>query len=256
MGAPVALCPGGTNRITGELSDGFFGSSRDADEHEEGGSVARRCCPAPCWSSRTCRIWRRSSPSSTSNRSNARRRTRSTATRGAGSSSRASTSTSGSSPRSRATTTRSPCASSSVPPSSTGSPGSRRGRLRDHRSAALLPLAAAGALARRATGGAPLRWRHLRSPSSRDGGEQPRHLQARPVERGAGALPAEDRLLTRLSRSPRALRRPPPRLRRCRSSPSSSRPPRSPAWPSPDPGRPSARSRRWGRPARTLRTCP
>jgi hypothetical protein len=34
--APVALCPGGTNRLTGELSDGFFGSSCDADEHEEG----------------------------------------------------------------------------------------------------------------------------------------------------------------------------------------------------------------------------
>lgn len=37
VGAPVALCPGGTNRITGQLSDGFFGSSCDADEHEEGG---------------------------------------------------------------------------------------------------------------------------------------------------------------------------------------------------------------------------
>lgn len=36
-GGPVALCPGGTNRITGELTDGFFGASCDADEHEEGG---------------------------------------------------------------------------------------------------------------------------------------------------------------------------------------------------------------------------
>jgi hypothetical protein len=34
---PVALCPGGTNRLTGELVDGFFGSSCDADEREEGG---------------------------------------------------------------------------------------------------------------------------------------------------------------------------------------------------------------------------
>jgi hypothetical protein len=34
---PVALCPGGTNRLTGELSDSFFGASCDADEHEEGG---------------------------------------------------------------------------------------------------------------------------------------------------------------------------------------------------------------------------
>ena len=36
-GGPVALCPGGTNRLTGELTDGFFGASCDADEHEEGG---------------------------------------------------------------------------------------------------------------------------------------------------------------------------------------------------------------------------
>ena len=36
-GGPVALCPGGTNRVTGELVDGFFGSSCDADEHEQGG---------------------------------------------------------------------------------------------------------------------------------------------------------------------------------------------------------------------------
>jgi hypothetical protein len=36
-GAPVALCPGGTNRITGQLAQGFWGASCDADEHEEGG---------------------------------------------------------------------------------------------------------------------------------------------------------------------------------------------------------------------------
>jgi hypothetical protein len=36
-GGPAALCPGGTNRITGELTERFFGSSCDADEHEEGG---------------------------------------------------------------------------------------------------------------------------------------------------------------------------------------------------------------------------
>jgi hypothetical protein len=36
-GGPVALCPGGTNRITGELVDGFFGACCDADEREEGG---------------------------------------------------------------------------------------------------------------------------------------------------------------------------------------------------------------------------
>ena len=46
VGAPVALCPGGTNRITGELSDGFFGSSCDADEHEEGGFMNKALVPA------------------------------------------------------------------------------------------------------------------------------------------------------------------------------------------------------------------
>ena len=36
-GGPVALCPGGTNRITGELVGDFWGASCDADEREEGG---------------------------------------------------------------------------------------------------------------------------------------------------------------------------------------------------------------------------
>jgi hypothetical protein len=35
-GGPAALCPGGSNRITGQLDDGFWGASCDADEHEEG----------------------------------------------------------------------------------------------------------------------------------------------------------------------------------------------------------------------------
>jgi hypothetical protein len=46
VGSPVALCPGGTNRITGELSDGFFGSCCDADEHEEGGWGRKAVLPA------------------------------------------------------------------------------------------------------------------------------------------------------------------------------------------------------------------
>jgi hypothetical protein len=45
VGAPVALCPGGTNRITGELSDGFFGSSCDADEYEGGGFGRKAVLP-------------------------------------------------------------------------------------------------------------------------------------------------------------------------------------------------------------------
>jgi hypothetical protein len=34
---PVALCVGGVNRLTGQLSEGFWGSSCDADEEEVGG---------------------------------------------------------------------------------------------------------------------------------------------------------------------------------------------------------------------------
>ncbi len=36
-GAPASLCPGGTNRLTGELVDEFWGASCDADERETGG---------------------------------------------------------------------------------------------------------------------------------------------------------------------------------------------------------------------------
>ncbi len=44
-GAPAALCPGGTNRITGELAPGFFGAACDADEREEGGFLRRAVLP-------------------------------------------------------------------------------------------------------------------------------------------------------------------------------------------------------------------
>ncbi len=35
-GGPAALCPGGTNRITGQLGEEFWGAACDADEEEEG----------------------------------------------------------------------------------------------------------------------------------------------------------------------------------------------------------------------------
>jgi hypothetical protein len=44
-GGPVALCPGGTNRITGELVDDFWGASCDADEREEGGFGRKAVVP-------------------------------------------------------------------------------------------------------------------------------------------------------------------------------------------------------------------
>lgn len=44
-GAPAALCPGGTNRVTGELAPGFWGASCDADEREQGGLFSRAVLP-------------------------------------------------------------------------------------------------------------------------------------------------------------------------------------------------------------------
>jgi len=43
--APVALCVGGTNRLTGELAEGFWGASCDADEREAGGLLGKAVLP-------------------------------------------------------------------------------------------------------------------------------------------------------------------------------------------------------------------
>lgn len=43
--APAALCPGGSNRLTGELTPGFWGASCDADEREEGGLFSKVILP-------------------------------------------------------------------------------------------------------------------------------------------------------------------------------------------------------------------
>jgi len=42
---PVALCVGGTNRLTGQLTEGFWGASCDADEHEAGGLFSKAVLP-------------------------------------------------------------------------------------------------------------------------------------------------------------------------------------------------------------------
>ena len=43
--APVALCVGGTNRLTGQLADDFWGCSCDAGEREEGGLFSKAILP-------------------------------------------------------------------------------------------------------------------------------------------------------------------------------------------------------------------
>jgi hypothetical protein len=42
---PVALCVGGTNRLTGQLAEGFWGSSCDADEKEAGSFLGKVVLP-------------------------------------------------------------------------------------------------------------------------------------------------------------------------------------------------------------------
>jgi hypothetical protein len=44
-GGPVALCPGGTNRLTGQLAEGFWGASCDAEERREGGLFSKAVLP-------------------------------------------------------------------------------------------------------------------------------------------------------------------------------------------------------------------
>jgi hypothetical protein len=44
-GGPPTLCPGGTNRIKGELAGEFWGAACDADEHETGGLFSKTVLP-------------------------------------------------------------------------------------------------------------------------------------------------------------------------------------------------------------------
>jgi hypothetical protein len=45
VGEPVALCVGGTNRLTGQLATDFWGASCDADEREEGRMFSKAVLP-------------------------------------------------------------------------------------------------------------------------------------------------------------------------------------------------------------------
>src|SRR3954470_15674831 len=42
---PMALCVGGVNRLTGQLAEGFWGASCDADEREVGGLFGKALVP-------------------------------------------------------------------------------------------------------------------------------------------------------------------------------------------------------------------
>ncbi len=46
VGGPVALCPGGTNRVTGQLGSESWGAACDSDERESGGLFSKTVLPA------------------------------------------------------------------------------------------------------------------------------------------------------------------------------------------------------------------
>ena len=45
VGGPVALCPGGTNRVTGQLAPDSWGAACDSDEREVGGLFSKTVLP-------------------------------------------------------------------------------------------------------------------------------------------------------------------------------------------------------------------
>ena len=70
---PVALCVGGTNRLTGQLAEGFWGSCCDADEKEVGGLFGKAVLPTALLAKAHMPDLARSCRPSTSSRSRATR---------------------------------------------------------------------------------------------------------------------------------------------------------------------------------------
>ena len=116
---PVALCVGGTNRLTGQLAEGFWGSCCDADEKEVGGLFSKAVLPTALLAKAHMPDLAQVVPAFNVESIEGARGWSPSASRARSSSSR-STSTSASSRRCRRSTTRSRCASCSAPASSAG----------------------------------------------------------------------------------------------------------------------------------------
>ena len=190
VGGPVALCPGGTNRMTGELTPGFWGAACDADEREAGGFGRKAVVPGaalvkahtpdlatvvPIFNVESLE---RSAGDTVDRMSRRRVRFESIEFN----------------KRYIATV---PKDHDPVALRELFSPAfidwitqaSGRGRLRHHRQPALLSLAPARADAVRARGRPRRGSRHLQGPAAGDGRERAHHLQPGPLERGPRALP-------------------------------------------------------------------
>jgi hypothetical protein len=142
-GGPAALNPGGTNRITGELSDGYWGSSCDADEREEGGLFKKTVLPTAVLAKAHMPDLARVVPMFN--------------------------------------------VDARVP--RLGGADRPRDRLRDHREAALFPLAPRRSQRRRLRARARHRRRPVHAPAQRDGGVRHQHVPRRALARGPGAVP-------------------------------------------------------------------
>ena len=189
-GGPVALCPGGTNRLTGELAPEFWGSSCDADERQEGGLFSKTVLPA-----RRAREGAHARPRAGG--PDLQRRVGR-----AGGADRAGREPSQGRvrvdrlqqafPRHGAVGPRPGRAARAVQPRlpRLGGPDAQRDRLRDHRSTALLQLAARRAQRRRVRDRARQRRPAVQAAPNRDGGVRYPHLSGRaPGTRGSNRFP-------------------------------------------------------------------
>ena len=185
---PVALCVGGSNRLTGQLVEGFWGvelrrrrkggrrplqQGAGADRDPRQGAHARSGEGRSRLQRRVDRGHRGRSPSTSSARSNSSR----------------STSTSASSRRCRRSTTRSRCASCSAPASSrwtTTMTGEIDFGVNDRQLWFLWRLRRAQRAG--TEGGAEERRPAVRAAAGGDGRERHPHLPARPLARRPGAV--------------------------------------------------------------------
>ncbi len=187
-GGPPTLCPGGTNRIKGELASGFWGASCDADEHESGGLFSKSVLPQAILAkahmpdlARVVPIFNVESvePGERVEQLTSRRKVEFESHR-----------LQPPLPRHGPRRPRPGRAAGAVQPRlpRLGGADPQPGRVRDHRSPALLQLAPERAQRRRVRGCARPRRGPVRAPAQRDGRARPAHLSAGALARGPGIV--------------------------------------------------------------------
>ena len=187
-GGPVALCPGGTNRITGRLSDDLWGAACDADEHEQGGLFSKAVLPRAVLAKAHMPDLAQVVP--TFNVESIERAERverdDLAPQGRVRVDRVQPALPGHRPRGLRPGGAARALQPRVPRLGRADP--QPGRLRDHRPPALLHVAPRGAQRRRVRGRARPRRQAVQPPARRDGGARSPYLRRRPVARRPRAV--------------------------------------------------------------------